>query len=224
MSVLEYPCLWGGTVGGKVLFAGGFGICETYRVTTAEASAKEIRLIGMMGAAPRPTKGTDRSPVISDRSFVWGSVGGGSGLFLPLLPLPSRGVLQNFRAARETILRFFRRCRSSSSRAIQNRAILDDSSNICIFTAFPCFQFLNQTFIREEPPGSAKLSRSSFFSSSHSPSKLETIYPSWKLCRKFSPPFPLLVHHRHLLPRCKSPLHCCHSNFCLSQWRRHIEM
>ena len=98
-------------MGGKVLFAGGLGICETCRVTTAEASAKEIWLIGKMAAASRPTKGTDRSPMTSDRSLVWGSVGGGEGggLSLPL-PLPpssplllsSRGVLRNFRAARET--------------------------------------------------------------------------------------------------------------------------
>ena len=88
---------------GKVQFAGGIGICETCRATTAEASAKEFRLIGEMAAASRPTKGTDRSPTTSDRSFVWGSVGGGEGggLSLPLLP-SSRGVLRNFRAARET--------------------------------------------------------------------------------------------------------------------------
>ena len=107
----KFPSIWGGTVGGKVLFAGGLGNCETCRVTTAKASAKEFPLVGKMAAASRPTKGTDRSPMTSDRSLVWGSVGGGGGggLFLPspspsLLPSPpllSRR-LRKFRAARET--------------------------------------------------------------------------------------------------------------------------
>ena len=136
-------------MGGKVLFAGGLGICETCRVTTAEASAKEIWLIGKMAAASRPTKGTDQTPMTSDRSLVWGSVGGGEGggLSLPL-PLPpssplllsSRGVLRNFRAARETSIfplsfanwqsgfpKCVRTCRTSPTRPRSNLFVVNST-------------------------------------------------------------------------------------------------
>ena len=43
------------------------------------ASAKEHPLLGKLTAASWPTKGTNRSPVTSDRNVVWGWVCGGGG-------------------------------------------------------------------------------------------------------------------------------------------------